>query len=305
MEKKNQIVGVAVELGETLLKDIIMKNNVISTFNESDDEIEDGTVILTTMLLGIVKEAPPRINKYVQNIVANYNQVEFQQNFRMSRESFEKLLHHFYLNIHLVQGAENFKISPEKQLLAAIWILATPESFRSIGERFDMAKSTLSKVFFRIIEFLNQVAANFIKFPNINKKAETKNYFQAHKRLNGIVGVVDGTYVPCKVPKEQRRAYTNRKLFTAVTLQAICDHKMRYIDCFIGYPSSVNDNRIFINSDIYKSVQQNKANYFDDDEKILGDKAYQIESWCIPPFIDRGDLTGVQRRFNKIHSSCR
>ena len=52
-------------------------------------------------------------------------------------------------------------------------------------------------------------------------------------------------------------------------------------------------------------MQQNVAMYFDNDEKILGDKAYPVESWCIPPFIDRGNLTDRQKQFNKTHASCR
>lgn len=97
-----------------------------------------------------------------------------------------------------------------------------------------MAKSTISKAFFRIVEFLNQVTANFIKFPNRNQKAETKKYFEAHSRLIGIVGAVNGTYVPCKVPSAQWH----------IEIENFNNHK---------------------------NVQQNVANYFDAGEKFLGD----------------------------------
>ena len=296
-DNKKVIVAIAVDLGQKLLSDITNNkgNNVL--FSDSEDE--------EVLLISCIKEAPPRINFFVERIANNYNSDEFQQNFRMSREAFDNLLGFFNTHLHLVRGGDNLKISSQKQLLAVVWILATPDSYRSIGERFYLAKSTLSKIFFRIVDFLNQVASVFIKFPNRVQKEGIKRYFEAQHRLKGVVGAIDGTYVPCRVPAEQKIAYTNRKLFTAVTLQAVCDHKMRYIDCFVGYPSSVHDSRIFKNSDIYKNVQQNVGDYFEDDEKILGDKAYPIQSWCIPPFIERGNLSDHQKAFNRTHASCR
>lgn len=297
-KKKNIIISIAIEHGKQLTNNITNINKYSFELLDSDDDDE-----MITMMC--VKETPPRINLYVEQIVMNYNSVEFQQNFRMSREAFEKLLGVFNTNLHLVRGGENLRILPEKQLLAVIWILATPDSYRSVGERFDLAKSTLSTIFFRIIDFLNHIANKFVNFPDSSRKMESKNYFEIQSGLKGVVGAIDGTYVPCRVSADQKKAYTNRKMFTAVTLQAICDHKMKYIDCFVGYPSSVHDNRIFRNSDIYKNVQQNINLYFDPDERILGDKAYPIESWCVPPFIDRGNLTDRQKRFNRTHASCR
>lgn len=41
------------------------------------------------------------------------------------------------------------------------------------------------------------------------------------------------------------------------------------------------------------------------DEFIVGDKAYPVLTWCIPPFIDRGNLTASQRFFNLKLSQTR
>jgi DDE superfamily endonuclease len=176
--------------------------------------------------------------------------------------------------------------------------------FRSIGERFNLAKSTLSLVFFNVTDFLNQIAHSVIKFPDQREKERIMKSFKAKTKLHGVIGAVDGCYIRMKPPAERRSDYVNRKLFTSVTLQAICDDKMRYIDCFIGYPSGVHDNRIFKNSPFYQETMENPGR-FSPREKILGDKAYPLESWCIPPFVDRGRLTDSQKKFNKMHASCR
>nr|CAI5831243.1 unnamed protein product [Callosobruchus analis] len=41
------------------------------------------------------------------------------------------------------------------------------------------------------------------------------------------------------------------------------------------------------------------------DEFIIGDKAYPVTKWCIPPYIERGYVTTQQRNFNSVHASTR
>lgn len=143
--------------------------------------------------------------------------------------------------------------------------------------------------------------------------------------MDNIIGAIDGTFVAMKAPKEQVRSYTNRKCFTSVTLQAICDHRMKFLDCFARYfhiaftcfvllsfyrcfaryPSSVGDARILRNSDIFEDITNSVGDFFSEDEVILGDKAYPVTGWCIPPFINRTRLTAPQILFNKKQASAR
>jgi len=66
-----------------------------------------------------------------------------------------------------------------------------------------------------------------------------------------------------------------------------------FTDCFVGFSGSVNDSRIFRNSDLLMSVQENRTKFFPGNEYIIGDKAYPVLLWCIPPYINRGNLTEV------------
>ena len=67
----------------------------------------------------------------------------------------------------------------------------------------------------------------------------------------------------------------------------------------------MNDNRIFRNSDIYLEVRNNLQHYFPDNEYIIGDKTYPCLSWCIPLYINRGNLTVEKRYFNTIVAKTR
>lgn len=124
-------------------------------------------------------------------------------------------------------------------------------------------------------------------------------------RISGVVGAIDGTYVPIKAPSLNPEVYVNRKCFHGITLQAICDPSLKFINCFTGYPSSTSDLRIFKNSDIYGEFVNNTISYFNNDQFIIGDKAYPLTMWCIPPFIDRGNLTNVEVTFNNAHARTR
>jgi len=65
---------------------------------------------------------------------------------------------------------------------------------------------------------------------------------------------------------------------------------------FVGFAGSVHDARIFRNSDLWRAANKtaNKNVFFPNNEFIIGDKAYPILSWCLAPYINRGNLTEVR-----------
>nr|CAI5832173.1 unnamed protein product [Callosobruchus analis] len=168
------------------------------------------------------RRIPPRIKGFINSTVHNYNAEEFQSDFRVTRETFNVLKDKLSPYLKRAEASTGkFQVPVEHQLLSVLWLLATPYSYRSVGSRFDMAKSTLFNCFTRNI-----------------------------RNLPGVVGALDGTYVPIKAPHENPEVYVNRKCFHGITLQCISAPNLKFLDCFTGYPSSVSDNRIFRNSDI-------------------------------------------------------
>lgn len=61
-----------------------------------------------------------------------------------------------------------------------------------------------------------------------------------------------------------------------MVLQAVCDSELRFTDCFAGYPGSVDDRRIFRNSELYLDAEHNVNALFPNGEYIIGDKAYPV-----------------------------
>lgn len=87
--------------------------------------------MLNNGLLQVLQKGdkPIRITLYLENVIANYNSMEFQSHFRMTFETFEHLLS--ILNPILERHTSGpLSVPPKKQVLAVIWLLATPDSYR-------------------------------------------------------------------------------------------------------------------------------------------------------------------------------
>lgn len=265
------------------------------TFDDNDDD-EDTD-------LTIEKDLPIRIKNYIENVVVHYSDNVSQSHFRISRSVFHNtLLPMIEISQNKINNGEKKTERPEipieKQLLSVLWILATPDSYRSVGEKFDMGKSSLSVSFFRIVNLIILNASNVIIWPHGEELERQKELFFRMANIPNVIGAVDGTFIPIKAPKEDAKVYVTRKCNYAITMQAITNAELKFTDVFVGYPGSVSDTRIFRNSDIFINIMKNPKFYFPNDEHILGDKAYPLLTWCVEPYINRGCLTEAQKHFN-------
>lgn len=77
-----------------------------------------------------VRRPVVRIENYIERVVPNLQAQQFQNHFRISRATYIKLLP--VVN-NLIQKQTNIgrhRIDVERQLLAVLWLLATPDSYR-------------------------------------------------------------------------------------------------------------------------------------------------------------------------------
>ena len=73
---------------------------------------------------------PRRIEGYVQEIIPRLSHNQFREHFRMLPETYE-LLEQRLSNTLLNQNNDGRPMIPvRKQLLASLWLLATPDSYR-------------------------------------------------------------------------------------------------------------------------------------------------------------------------------
>jgi len=63
-------------------------------------------------------------------------------------------------------------------------------------------------------------------------------------------GAIDGSHIRIDKPTEDRESYINRKQYFSLHIQGTVNHKMQFIDVFVGYPGSIHDARVFKNSSL-------------------------------------------------------
>ncbi|GES87151.1 protein ANTAGONIST OF LIKE HETEROCHROMATIN PROTEIN 1-like [Rhizophagus clarus] len=179
---------------------------------------------------------------------------EFKRHFRLTRSTFEWLC---YKIIPLLRRNSNepgiIGLAWEQKIAASLWFLATGECFRSIGEKFGMGKSTIS---YALRQFFDLIISKFLSEKIIFLTTELEvnritNGFKITRNFPNVIGAIDGSHIPIKAPHLFPVNYFNRKGFYSIVLQAVVDHKKKFLDICVGWPGSTHDSRILINSNLY------------------------------------------------------
>ncbi|XP_032690383.1 putative nuclease HARBI1 [Odontomachus brunneus] len=85
----------------------------------------------------------------------------------------------------------------------------------------------------------------YIQWPNHVYKTTCIDVFEERSYgFPGVIGAIDGCHIPCKQPKDNAHDYYNRKGFHSIILQGICDHRRKFIDCFIGLPGRIDTEHL-------------------------------------------------------------
>ncbi|KAE8741002.1 hypothetical protein FOCC_FOCC013471 [Frankliniella occidentalis] len=141
-----------------------------------------------------------------------------------------------------------------RRVIVTLYWLAAGMSFRTCGNKFDLARSTACDItellLDRIIGAVNQV----IKSPDNVE----------------MVGAIDGCqiYFICD-PAERNREYINRKLYYSINLQGLVDHNARFINICVGCPGSCYDLRVLRHSGLYREAAYPPRGFF-----IIDDGGY-------------------------------
>jgi len=137
----------------------------------------------------------------------------------MERNTFYFLLHLIEPKLNNVPFQGKKQIDVTKQLLITIYVLATPDSYRSISERFDVSKSTAWFTVKRVVRAIYSIRNLFIKWPTYEEAQNTWTNIQISYGFPKVLGIIDGTHINIPRPKEDANSYINRKGRFSVQLQ--------------------------------------------------------------------------------------
>lgn len=160
-------------------------------------------------------------------------------------------------------------------LLMVLWIMATPDSFRSVALRFGVYKSELHNHYVYIIEALREMSATYVTWPNRHERNVMKRVCHQISEFPGIVGIMDASHVPILAPIEDRAAHRNYHHGYSIKVQTVVDHNYVVRDAYIGEAGSLHDARVFRRSPLYLNILQ-RRDMFSAGEHIIADSAYML-----------------------------
>lgn len=99
----------------------------------------------------------------------------------------------------------------ELQLMVTLWLLGTPDSFRSVGNRFKMNKGTAHFIYKQTIKNICKLSSQYINWLNNTELQTMKNKIQSKTGFQNVCGMIDGTHINIKAPEQSVRYYNKKK----------------------------------------------------------------------------------------------
>ena len=264
--------------------------------------------------------------------------IQFRRMFRMSHDCFDSLCQ----RIISVVGEDKFKseayidaflkdkdqmydahvettggyISGEVKLAIAIRLLAGGDAYDLaviFDVHFDHCKRILHEVLVHWVIATGIGDLNMVKYLG-DKEAMARVSAGFSLRSNGVlkgaIGALDGWLVRIVRPSWFRHAIKNpttffsRKGFFALNVQCIVDDRKKVLWVSYSHKGGSHDSSCFRESKLYVFLESVREELFALGYYILGDSAYAIESFLLPPY-DAANPKTSEDDFNFFHSSAR
>lgn len=104
-----------------------------------------------------------------------------------------------------------------------------------------------------MVNALFSLVGRIIKWPSRQSTQDIINDFKNIKGFLDVIWALDGTHIRITPPSHHPEQYINRKGFSSIQLQCVCDAKLFFTHVYLGWPGSVHDARVFRNSDLWEN----------------------------------------------------
>ncbi|GES75821.1 putative nuclease HARBI1 [Rhizophagus clarus] len=253
-----------------LIKHIELEELLIAFYSIEQEEEDFNILPLILLYSQHNKEINElrKLNRLISNywfneVCLNMQDFEFKRHFRLTRFTFE------WLCCEIIPLLRRNSNEP--------------------GEKFGMGELTIS---YALRQFFDVIISKFLSEKIIFSTTELEvnritNGFKITRNFPNVIGAIDGSHIPIKASHLFPVDYFNRKGFYSIVLQAVVDHKKKFLDICVGWPGSTYDSRILINSNLYNKFN-NQVTMHLNNKYILGDGRYLNLSWLIVPYKDIG-----------------
>ena len=189
-------------------------------------------------------------------VEGSYNDELWYSNFRVTKATFKFILDVIRNDIKHRDTNMHFAVSTERRLEITLYFLASTVEYRSIDNLFGVSKAFVCLCVKEMCYAITRWLSNIIYFPLGNKLIQVICNYGRKRDFPMCVGAIDGTHIPIRAPMESHVEYVNRKGHHSILMQAVVDSTYLYRDVVIGWWGSVQDTRVFSNSEIFKGIWQ-------------------------------------------------
>lgn len=130
MDSKKKLVLLSVAQLNRIFFSLFNSTLFDSESDSSDDESEFTLLSILNYNVHPREREIPRCENYYEITVPRYLPEEFQSHFRMTPDAFHTLCRHIIPRLKTTDSKGRPIKNSEKQILAVIWLLATPDSYR-------------------------------------------------------------------------------------------------------------------------------------------------------------------------------
>ncbi|CAM4522783.1 unnamed protein product, partial [Lepidochelys kempii] len=156
-------------------------------------------------------------------------------------------------------------LTVHKQVAIALWKLATPDSYQSVGNQFGVGKSTLGAAVIQVANaIIDLLLSRVVTLGNVQVIVDG---FAAMGFPN-CGGATDRTHIPILGLDHLGNQYINRKVLFNGAASTGGSQEI-FTDINVKWPGKVHDARIFSNSGLWERLQQ--GTYFPDQKITVGD----------------------------------
>lgn len=299
-----------------------------SSDSSDDESIFENTVVLLTVVSVVVATCePPPKNSNLKGrpylitreraTIASHRRLTgdpyFRASFRYTRTEMEALIGMigpYYTK--KTRSGPNGVIPVETALMISLRYCAGGSPY-DLFPLFGTGYTSVFMCLWSTVRAIHACPELKIRFPSSHaEQRKIARGFQkkSKARFYCCIGCLDGMLVWTDKPTEEecekmkcgaKRFMCGRKGKFGLNLQAVCDHKGRFIAFFILHPGSSSDLLSFIRSSLYKDLST--PGFLFPGLALFADLAYVNNFFIVVPFKNVG--AGSMDDFNYFHSSVR